>query len=90
MTGTTGRVFPIMLHPISFKSDGYGTTFEGFFGFANFLKVAHLHQNTKSAIPIYYIPISRCSIVAVVAVVDVVLTQYGSSCSSSGDISKAE
>jgi hypothetical protein len=29
MTGTTGRVFPLILHPISCKSDGYGFIFEG-------------------------------------------------------------
>jgi hypothetical protein len=32
VTRTTGRVFLLVLHPISCKSDGYGRTFGGFFG----------------------------------------------------------
>jgi hypothetical protein len=26
MTGTTGHVFALILHPVSYKSDGYGPT----------------------------------------------------------------
>jgi hypothetical protein len=42
MAGTTGHVPPSILHPISCKSDGYGSTFEGFSCLHIFLKTHYL------------------------------------------------
>jgi hypothetical protein len=59
MTGTTGHVFPFLLHPISSKSDGCGPTFEVSFWFFRTLFTTKISvQHIKSAMPIYYIPIS--------------------------------
>jgi hypothetical protein len=61
MTGTTGQVFPLILRPISFKSDRCGPTFKGVWVFRILLKTKICCQNAKSAISIYYIPNDWCS-----------------------------
>jgi hypothetical protein len=57
MTGTTGHAFPLIVHPISSKSDGYGPTFKGFLVLRFFPQKTYLRLKRKSAIPIYYLPI---------------------------------
>jgi hypothetical protein len=47
MIGTTGHVFPLILHSISFKSDGYRPTFEGSLIEKIVLKTTHLRSTCK-------------------------------------------
>jgi hypothetical protein len=50
VTGTTGRVFPLVLHPISCKFDGYEPTLKRFFS------VADVSPNEKSAFKTQHLP----------------------------------
>jgi hypothetical protein len=60
MTGTTRHVFPLILHPISSKSDGYRPTFEGLLVFRILLKTNTLPaKRTVFCIAIYYFVICQ-------------------------------
>jgi hypothetical protein len=55
ITGTTGHVFPLMLHAVSCKSDGYRPTL-------NVFGSAHFSQNEKSAMGVGFTLESRVQI----------------------------